>query len=286
MNTEIWPDGKGLVLSLVVNVEEGAQMSPGDGDRRAEPVDELGVALGPDQANSANDSNYRYGLREGFRRVAAVLEGTGVRATWTCAALALERSPEIPQFIVSRGDEVACHGLRWVHQFKMTLDDERDFIERATESIAATCGQRPSGYLARYLFTANTRRLLVENGYLYDMNDYSGDFPFWERTSAGPIAVVPYALDTNDMKMWTAPAYTPDAWRKYLGDTLDVLAAEGKNRPVLMSVGVHLRVVGRPGRIGAWQNFVEHVVERGITVARRLDISQRFIELHPLEELR
>jgi peptidoglycan/xylan/chitin deacetylase (PgdA/CDA1 family) len=271
-----------LVVSLVVNVEEGAQMSPQEGDSGAEPVDELGVVVGGGRPNLANDTNYRYGLNEGFTRVASVLESTGVSATWTCAATALERSPEIAEFIRSRGDEAACHGLRWVHQFRMSEDAERQFIAQAATSIEATCGERPAGYLARYLFTSSTRQILADEGFLYDMDDYSSDSPFWDLTTNPPIVIVPYAIDTNDMKMWTAPSYTPDAWRKYLEDTLDVLLREGSTRPVMMSVGVHLRVVGRPGRIAAWRAFVEQLVARGVAVARRADIAARFRELYPL----
>ena len=283
MKSEIWPDGRGLVVSLVVNVEEGGQMSPGEGDSSAEPVDELGVVVGGGRPNLANETNYRYGLQEGFARVADVLESTGVSATWTCASVALERSPEIAEFIRSRGDEVACHGLRWVHQFRMPEDDERQFITRAAASIEATCGERPAGYLARYLFTSSTRQILADEGFLYDMDDYSADYPFWDLTTDPPLVIVPYAIDTNDMKMWSAPSYTPDAWRKYLGDTLEVLIHEAEERPVMMSVGVHLRVVGRPGRIAAWRGFVEHLVARNIHVAKRIEIAKRFRELNPID---
>ena len=139
---------------------------------------------------------------------------------------------------------------------------ERDFIAKATHSIAATTGTRPYGWLSRYFHTDNTRRLLIEAGSDYHMDDYSGDVPFLDTTSVpgSPIAIVPYQLDTNDMKMWTDPAYSPRDWLQYAIDSFDQVYAEGlAGHPRMMSIGLHLRIIGRPGRIGALAAFLAHV---------------------------
>src|ERR1043166_1002264 len=205
-----WPDRARLAMSFVVNVEEGAEASIADGDKVPEAVDELGIALKKPIRNLANESNYRYGLAAGAPRILDLLAANSIRATFTAAALALERAPELARRIVADGHEVCSHGRRWVHQFAMDAAEERAFIAQAIASITATTGTRPIGWLSRYLFTENTRHLLAEAGFLYHMDDYSDDRPSWDtvetETGRRAILVLPYALDSNDMKMWTAPA--------------------------------------------------------------------------------
>ncbi len=272
-----WPGGARLAFSLVVNVEEGAEGLLADGDTNPEPVDELGIALRGEQRNLGNESNYQYGLIEGAPRVLNLLSERGIDATFTSAAVALQRSPELARSIASQGHEVCAHGHRWVHQFKFDEDDEREFIRSAANTIEASTGQRPQGWLSRYLFTENTRRLLVEEGYSYHMDDYSRDEPFWAQTEAGSIVVVPYALDTNDMKLWTAPAYTPEQWLEYAFDTLRTLYEEGARQPRMMSLGVHLRVIGRPGRIGVLSRFLDQLQEyEDIWITTRAEIARHF----------
>jgi allantoinase len=133
--------------------------------------------------------------------------------------------------------------------------------------------------LSRYLLTENTRRLLQEEGFLYHMDDYSADAPFWDEVQGSdkPMVIVPYALDSNDMKMWVAPSYTPEAWLKYAKDTFDVLYAEGEEQPRMMSIGLHLRIIGRPGRIWALEEFLKYVSSKeGVWFATRQDIAEHF----------
>jgi len=281
-----WPDRARLAMSFVVNVEEGAEASIADGDKGPEAVDELGIGLKKPIRNLANESNYRYGLAAGAPRVLDVLTANGICATITAAALALERTPELARRIVADGHEVCSHGWRWVHQFAMDVAEERAFIAKAVASITATTGTRPVGWLSRYLFTVNTRRLLAEAGFLYHMDDYSDDRPFWDtvETDAGrrPMLVLPYALDSNDMKMWTAPAFTPAQWCDYAIDTFDVLYREGTHAPRMMSLGVHLRIIGRPGRIGALQRFIDHVrAHHDVWIATRRQIAEHWAREHP-----
>jgi peptidoglycan/xylan/chitin deacetylase (PgdA/CDA1 family) len=283
-----WPQGAKLALSLVVNVEEGSQYSVAGGDPFPEPVDELGVLIKKPVHMHGNESNYRYGIVEGAPRVVALLDRFGLPVTWTAAALSLERAPELAATIRRRGDETCAHGWRWVHQFRMNADEERDFIRRAAASIEASTGTRPVGWLSRYLHTEATRRLLQEEGFLYHMDDYSADTPFWGQVpgSARPMVVVPYALDSNDMKMWTSPSYTPDLWLKYACDTFDALLAEGQValRPRMMSLGLHLRIIGRPGRIGAFERFLQHVARaQGVWVTTRRKIAEQFAAAAPAQ---
>ena len=277
-----WPNGARLALSLVVNVEEGAEASIADGDKYPEPVDELGIALKKPVRNFANESNYRYGINAGAARVMQLLEDRGLAATFTACALALERAPTLAARIAGGSHEVCSHGYRWAHQFHMSEDEERAYIRRAVESTTASMGTRPLGWLSRYLTTANTRRLLAEEGFRYTMDDFSHDRPFWDRTQALPLVVVPYALDTNDMKFWTDPAYTPDAWLKYATDTFDWLYEEGAAAPRMMSLGLHLRIIGRPGRMAALKRFMHHVADHAdVWVATRLAIAEHFARVVP-----
>ncbi len=280
--TERWPGGARIALSIVVNVEEGAEMSVADGDGSAEPVDELGVALRAPVRSFGNESNYRYGIRAGAPRVLRVLRSHGVHATFTAAALSLERAPALAQAIVADGHEICAHGWRWVHQHRLEEDEERAFVRRAADSISLTAGTRPVGWLSRYLHTARTRRLLAEEGVLYHMDDYSDDLPFWDTAGGRTILVLPYALDTNDMKMWTDPALSPEAWCRYATDTFDWLYREGASDPRMMSLGLHLRIIGRPGRVGYLERFLEHVARHdAVWIATRRAIAERWAAQHP-----
>jgi allantoinase len=269
-----WPSGERLALSIVVNVEEGSEMSVARGDKGMEPVDELGIHIKAPIRNYGNESNYLYGIKAGAPRVVKLLEAYDIKATWTVAAMSLENHPEIAEAIAAMGHEPCSHGWRWQHQFRMDEDAERAFIAKATASIERTVGVRPYGWLSRYFHTDNTRRLLAEAGYEYHMDDYSGDVPF--RDAEHSLTIMPYALDSNDMKMWTDPALTPRQWLDYARDTFDQLYREGEaGFPKMMSLGLHLRIIGRPGRIGAFEAFLRHVREHeDVWIATRREIAR------------
>lgn len=283
-----WPDNSNLALSVVVNVEEGAEANILDGDKYPEPVDEMGIALKRSIRNLGNESNYRYGLTRGAPRVLRLLQQFGIRATFTACAQALERSQELTTEIVRQGHEVTSHGYRWQHQFLMDEDEERDYINKATRSIEQSTGTRPMGWLSRYLTTENTRRLLIEAGYRYHMDDLSDDEPFWDQHEGKPIIVLPYQVDNNDMKMWSDKAHSPDDWLKYATDTFDWLLREGQHEVNVMSIGLHLRIIGRPGRIWALEKFFEHVTkardsQNGPWIATRLEIAEHFANCQPFK---
>ena len=281
-----WPGRARLAMSFVINVEEGSEMSVARGDKGPEPVDELGVTLKIPIRNFANESNYAYGIKAGAARVFGAFAARGITTTVTAAAQALEAAPDVAAMIVAGGHETCSHGWRWVHQFSFDEERERAFIARAVTSITATTGTRPYGWLSRYLHTDRTRALLAEAGFVYHMDDFSDDVPRWDHveTAGGvrPIVIVPYALDTNDMKFWLAPGYTPAQWLDYAVDTFDRLYAEGAAAPRMMSLGLHLRIIGRPGRIGALERFIDHVLaQRDVWCASRLQIARAFAAAVP-----
>ena len=283
-----WPDGSRFALSIVVNVEEGAEQNIRDGDKGPEPVDELSAAPKRPMRMHGSESNYLYGIKAGAPRVLRLLDRYGVEATWTAAALALERAPELTAAIRARGDEVCSHGWRWAHQFWMDEDKERDFIRKARDSILSTTGKAPVGWLSRYLHTDATRRLLAEEGFTYHMDDYSDDFPFWDvvETAGGahkPMVILPYAIDSNDMKFWLAPAFTAKDWLQYATDTFETLRAEANDHGACyMSLGLHLRIIGRPGRIGALEGFLQHVRSHSdVWVTSRAKIAAAFAAAVP-----
>lgn len=280
-----WPDGAKMALSVVVNVEEGSEQTIARGDKGMEPVDELGIFIKAPIRNYANESNYLYGIKAGAPRVVKLLRAFDIMASWTVAALSLENHPEIARAIVDLGHEPVSHGWRWIHQFKLNEEQEREFIRKAVSSIEKTCGVRPYGWLSRYMLTDNTRRLLIEEGFSYHMDDYSGDVPFWDRDTVPdkPMVIVPYQLDNNDMKMWTDPAMTPEQWLAYAKRNFDQVYREGEEgSPKMMSLGLHLRIIGRPGRIWALEEFFKHVRKfDGVWITTRKAIADHFAEAHP-----
>ncbi len=281
----VWPNGAKLALSIVVNVEEGAERGLSQGDKAPEPVDELVSGLKAPIRVHGNESNYQYGINRGAPRVLKLLDKAGVPATWTVCAQALEKAPWLADAIMERGDEPCSHGYRWLFTAFMDKEKEAAFVKKGTESIAATTGRKPAGYLSRYLHTDHLRKTLAEQGYQYHMDDYSDDFPRWETFDDGtrPIVVLPYAVDSNDMKFWLAPSFTPDMWVDYAKRTFDTLLAEAKEDGArMMSLGLHLRIIGRPGRIGAFEEFLSHVTGRNdVWIATREDIAAHFAEHVP-----
>ena len=280
-----WPHGAKMALSVVVNVEEGSEMTVARGDRGMEPVDELGIHIKAPIRNYGNESNYLYGIKAGAPRIVKLLKAFEIEASWTVAALSLENHPEIAAAIAGLGHEPVSHGWRWVHQFKMDEAQEREFIRKAVTSIERSVGVRPFGWLSRYFHTDNTRRLLVEEGFTYHMDDYSGDVPYWDRDTVPgrPMVIVPYQLDNNDMKMWTDPAMSPEAWLAYAKRNFDQIYREGgEGNPKMMSLGLHLRIIGRPGRIWALEEFFRHVrAHDGVWVTSRRKIAEHFAGVQP-----
>ena len=283
-----WPGGAKLALSIVVNVEEGAERRIDEGDGRPEPVDELKAVPGKPIRVHGNESNYQYGIKRGAPRILKLLDQAGVNATWTVCGQALEKAPWLAEALMKRGDEPADHGHKWAFTAFMDEADERAFIAKSAASIEKTCGRRPAGWLSRYLHTDITRRILLDEGYAYHMDDFSDDFPFWKQVemvdgSEKPMVILPYSIDSNDMKFWLAPAFSPEQWLNYAKRTFNWLHDEANNEGArMMSLGLHLRIIGRPGRIGAFKDFLSHVSAfDDVWIATREQIAAHFAEHVP-----
>jgi allantoinase len=286
-----WPGGARVAVQIVLNYEEGSEYSIPDGDGFSETyLSEVpGASLGPGKRDLIVESIYEYGSRAGFWRLMRMFEERGILVTIFGAALALERNPEAARAIAAAGHEVCSHGWRWVGFSDMPIDEERAQMARAVASITATIGERPLGWYCRYAPSENTRRLVVEEGgFLYDSDAYDDDLPYWVRVAGKPHLVIPYTLDANDMKFAVAPGFSsPSGFFEYLKDAFDVLYAEGKTAPKMMSVGLHARLAGRPGRAAALARFLDYVGGRDdVWIARRVDIARHWIATHPAESSR
>jgi putative urate catabolism protein len=283
-----WPGGARLALQIVMNYEEGSEYSIGDGDDQSEMylTEVPGATVGPGKRDLIVESVYEYGSRSGFWRLMRMFADRAMPITVFGAALALERNPPAAAAIAAAGHEVCSHGWRWIGFQNMDEAEERAQMKRAIASLEATIGVRPYGWYCRYAPSINTRRLVVEEGgFLYDSDAYNDDLPYWTRVEGKPHLVIPYTLDNNDMKFSVAPGFSSgDGFYQYLKDAFDVLYREGATHPKMMSVGLHTRLAGRPGRAAALERFLDYVTTfDDIWVCRRIDIARHWIATHPAD---
>ncbi len=274
-----WPGGARLALSVVVNVEEGAELSIGMGDEANEHVYEATERV-EGVRDLCMESHYEYGTRAGWPRLRALLRRHGVRATLNANGRALALSPWIAAEAVLDGHEVSAHGWRWERHVHMDEATERAAIARTVAAITAASGTPPVGWHTRSATSADTRRLLVEQGgFLYDSNAYNDDLPYVQTVLGRPHVVLPYAFDTNDMRFSNGQFVFGDDFARYCIDAFDQLYAEAGHAPRMMSVGLHLRIIGRPGRIGGLERFLAHAAARpGVWFARRDEIAHAWRE--------
>ena len=279
-----WPGGARLALQIVVNWEEGGERSILHGDEVAETYlhEVPGTAPVTGVRNLQIESTYEYGTRVGLWRLLRLFRERGVAISVFAVGMAVERYPAAARAIVDAGHEIVSHGWRWIDYQYVSEDVERDHIRRAVTSLERAAGARPLGWYTGRL-SPNTRRLVVEEGgFLYDADAYNDDLPYWVEVEGRRHLVVPYTLDNNDMKFGTLNGFsTGDDFFTYLRDAFDTLYAEGADRPKMMSVGLHLRLVGRPGRIGALARFLDHVQRHdAVWICRRVDIARHWIARH------
>jgi peptidoglycan/xylan/chitin deacetylase (PgdA/CDA1 family) len=239
-----------------------------------------GVTSGRDLAA---EGMFEYGSRVGFWRLTRLFAERGLPLTIFGCALALERNPEAAAAIRAAGYDVCSHGWRWVKHFELSEAEEREHIRRAVESLTRTVGHAPEGWYCRYGPSVNTRRLVAEHGgFLYDSDYYGDELPFWLTVEGQPHLVVPYSLTHNDGKYvgWMG---TADEWFAFLRDGFDLLLEEGRaGRPKMMSVGLHMRLVGHPARAIGLKRFLDHVMAQpDVWVARRVDIARHWAATHP-----
>ena len=278
-----WPDDARLAVSVVVNVEEGAELSLGMGDERNESVYEV-VEEVRGHRDLCMESHFEYGTRAGWPRIRALLERYGVAATLNANGRALAHSPWLAREAVADGHEVAAHGWRWERHAEMDEAQEREAIARTVEAIREAAGAPPVGWHTRSATSPNTRQLLIEHGgFLYDSNAYNDDLPYTVEVGGRPHLVLPYAFDTNDMRFQRGGGFIfADDFARYCIDAFERLYEEGATAPRMLSIGLHLRIIGRPGRIGGLERLLAHMANRsGVWFARRDAIARHWLAQLP-----
>jgi len=280
-----WPSDARIALQFVINYEEGSENSILHGDPASEAfLSEIVGAepvLGTRQMNI--ESLFEYGSRAGFWRLHRAFTARSVPVTVYGVAMALARNPEAVAAMLDAGWEIATHGYRWIDYQYVPELTEREHLAKAIEIHTKVTGSRPLGwYLGRC--SPNTHRLVAEEGgFIYNADSYADDLPYWDTSHGKPQLIVPYTLDANDMRFATAQGFNSgDQFLAYLRDTFDVLYREGEARPRMMSVGLHCRLAGRPGRTAAVDRFLDYACgHERVWIARRIDIARHWIAAHP-----
>lgn len=280
-----WPGEARLALQFVLNYEEGAENSILHGDAASETFlsEIIGAEAFHGQRHMSMESLYEYGSRAGVWRILALFRERDIPLTVFGVAMALQRNPEVVAALLADKHEIASHGWRWINYQQVDEDTERDHIKMAVDALTQLTGTPPLGwYTGRD--SPNTRRLLVEHGgFVYDADSYADDLPYWELVNGLPHLVVPYSLDCNDMRFVTNQGFNSGRqFYNYLKDAFDVLYREGEQSAKMMSVGLHCRIIGHPGRFAALQRFLDYVQQHdAVWICRRLDIARHWHAHHP-----
>ena len=280
-----WPNGATLAVSIGINYEEGAENFLPDNGLR-ESVGEVGSSVGADQRDVWNESFFEYGSRVGVWRLLRLMAKYEIPATFFLSALAGERNPAVAAAIVKEGHEASGHGYRWREYHELTAEERREDIRRCVESIGRLTGETPVGWLNRYAPTPDTRALLMEAGnFLYDNNAYNDDIPYYSLvgTARTPFLVLPYSMELNDARAWRGAMLSPTEYEDFLCRAFDQLYADSREvAPRMMSVGLHCRISGTPGRTSAVENFLRHAQGHdGVWFARRDQIARWWLEKMP-----
>jgi len=284
-----WPGRARIAVQFVLNYEEGGENCVLHGDPGSEQFlsEMFNPAAYPDRHLSM-EGIYEYGSRAGVWRILREFEKRQLPLTVFGVSMALQRYPELAIALRDMGHEIACHGWRWIHYQNMDAELERQHMQTGMDILEKLLGERPLGwYTGRD--SPNTRRLVVDDGrFEYDSDYYGDDLPFWMKVARTdgqvvPHLVVPYTLDCNDMRFAIPQGYShADPFFQYMKDTFDALYAEGDEAPKMMSIGMHCRLLGRPGRITALQRFLDHIEKHDrVWVCRRLDIARHWKQTHP-----
>lgn len=271
-----WPNGAGLAVSIVVNIEEGAELSLSAGDARNEHIYEA-VEQVVGVPDLCMESHFEYGPRAGWPRIRDALRARGLPATLNACGRALEATPWIAAEAVRDGHEVAAHGWRWERHVGMDAPTERLAIARTVASLDRLAGTPPVGWHTRSATSLRTRDLLLEQGgFLYDSNAYNDDIPYTVDTPHGPHVVLPYAFDTNDMRFYNGGGFVfAEDFARYCTAAFDRLLSEAATAPRMLSIGLHTRIIGRPARIGGLEAFLDHALQQdGVWFATRADIAR------------
>ncbi len=282
-----WPGKARLAVQFVLNYEEGGENCLLHGDTKSESYLSEIVGLQPlaGARSMTMESMYEYGSRAGFWRLLKLFGERNIKLTVFAVAMALQRNPKAAEALVRAGHEIASHGWRWIDYQDLDENIEREHMLQAIDVITEMTGNRPLGWYTGRV-SPNTRRLVAqEGGFLYDADSYSDDLPYWELVGDKPQLIVPYTLDVNDMKFAAFQGFNSgDQFFAYLKDSFDWLYAEGERDPKMMSVGLHCRIAGRPGRTAALARFLDYIqTKKNVWICRRVDIARHWHELHPYQ---
>ena len=279
-----WPDGARIAVQFVINYEEGAENCVLHGDAASEAFlsEMIGAKPLVNQRHMNMESLYEYGARAGFWRLHRLFGERDLPVTVFGVAMALERNPEAVAAMRAANWEIASHGYRWIDYQTVDEATEREHLQKAIDIHTDVTGERPLGwYLGRC--SPRSHRLIAENGgFVYNADSYSDDLPYWDHSHATPQLMVPYTLDVNDMRFVTPQGFNSgQQFYDYLKDSFDVLYAEGSR---MMSIGLHCRIAGRPGRAAALARFLDYVAEHDdVWIARRIEIANHWRERHPAD---
>ena len=280
----VWPNNARLALQIVLNYEEGAENNILHGDKHSETfLSEIIGAQAFKDRHINMESMYEYGSRRGFWRLHKLFQEKKIPITIFGVAMALERNPEVCDAIKNGDYEVACHGWRWIDYQNVKKSTEKKDMKLAIKTIKKIFGKRPLGWYTGRC-SPNTRDLVFDDGgFLYDSDSYGDDLPYWEYKKNKKQLIIPYTLDNNDMRFATNQGFnTGDQFYTYLKDSFDALYEEGKTNPKMMSVGLHCRLIGRPGRIQSLKKFLDYALKfNDVWICKRLDIAKHWIKHYP-----
>lgn len=279
-----WPSGARIALQLVLNYEEGGENCVLHGDSASEIFlsEIIGAEAREGVRHLSMESIYEYGSRVGVWRLRRLFDSYQVPVTVFAVGMAAERNPEPLRALYADGHEICSHGYRWIDYQYVDEGTEREHMQQAIRAIENVTGERPLGWYTGRT-SPNTRRLVVEEGgFLYDADDYNDDLPFWDTQHGKAHLVIPYTLDVNDMRFATSQGFNSgEQFFQYLKDSFDVLYAEGQRTPRMMSVGLHCRLAGRPGRFAALERFLRYARSHDeVWWCRRIDIARHWYEKH------
>ena len=280
----VWPNNAKLALQIVLNYEEGGENNILHGDKHSETfLSEIIGAQAFKDRHINMESMYEYGSRRGFWRLHKLFQEKKIPITIFGVAMALERNPEVCEAIKNGNYEIACHGWRWIDYQNVKKSTEKKDMKLAIKTIKKIFGKRPLGWYTGRC-SPNTRGLIFDDGgFLYDSDSYSDDLPYWEYKKNKKQLIIPYTLDNNDMRFATNQGFNSgDQFYTYLKDSFDTLYEEGKTNPKMMSVGLHCRLIGRPGRIQSLKKFLDYALKfNDVWICKRIDIANHWIKNYP-----
>tara|TARA_B110000858_G_scaffold192525_1_gene243402 strand:+ start:107 stop:1006 length:900 start_codon:yes stop_codon:yes gene_type:complete len=276
-----WPNKARIAVQIVLNYEEGAENCVLNGDKNSEVFLSEIIGAQPIKGRHMNmESLYEYGSRVGFWRLHNLFQEKKIPITIFGVGMALEKNPEICKAIIEADYEVASHGWRWIDYQNIKKSEEKKHMQLAIKAHTKIFGKRPDGWYTGRC-SPNTRDLVMEDGgFLYDSDSYSDDLPYWESRNKKKQLIIPYTLDNNDMRFATNQGFnTGDHFYSYLKDSFDALYEEGRTNPKMMSVGLHCRIIGKPGRIQSLKKFLDYILKHeDIWICKRVDIAKHWIK--------